>query len=232
MHFEVPKLPLHGFRDFAKHYLMIVLSILTALGLEAWIEHTHHQQAADTAVAQIEAEIHANRAAIDRVHAHDVERMHALEKLRDLVLHDMQAHVPDAIILQHVHEQTTPDGLYLDWRWPTLKHEAWDVAVADQSASWIDNERLRRYSDIYAAQVRGEASMTGDVPLVLDGPRMVDAMINLQVNHVQPEELLHVINQMTWLTSEASHNLESLAREIDASVSTAKHDAVSKPPLS
>jgi hypothetical protein len=227
MHFELPKLPLHGFKDFAKHYLMIVLSILTALGLEAWIEHTHHRHAAEIAVAQIEAEIHANRAAIDRVHAHDVERMHALEKLRDAVLHDMQAHVPDATILQHVHEQT-PDGLYLDWRWPTLKHEAWDVAVADQSASWIDNERLRRYSDIYAAQTRDEASMTGDVPLVLDGPRMVDAMINLQVDNVRPEELLHVINQMAWLTSEASHNLESLGREIDAGLSLTNHDAAKK----
>ena len=39
---------------------MIVLSILTALGLEAWIEHTHHRHAAEVAGAQIEAEIRAN----------------------------------------------------------------------------------------------------------------------------------------------------------------------------
>ncbi|WP_153242627.1 hypothetical protein [Frateuria defendens] len=33
MHLELPKVPLHSLKDFLKHYLMIVLSILTALGL-------------------------------------------------------------------------------------------------------------------------------------------------------------------------------------------------------
>ncbi|HEY0199723.1 MAG TPA: hypothetical protein VGC19_14500 [Rhodanobacter sp.] len=143
--------------------------------------------------------------------------MHALEKLRDTLLHDIQTHVPDATILQHVHEQT-PGGLYLDWRWPALRREAWDVAVADQSASWIDNKQLHRYSDIYAAQTRHDAMMVGDVPVLLDGPRMVDATINLQADNVRPDELLHVVNQMAWLTNEVTHNLEGLAGEIDAAL--------------
>ena len=35
MHLELPNVRLQSVRDFLKHYLMIVLSILTALGLEA-----------------------------------------------------------------------------------------------------------------------------------------------------------------------------------------------------
>ena len=46
MHIELPKIRLHSLREFATHYLMIVLSILTALGLEAWIERVHHERAA------------------------------------------------------------------------------------------------------------------------------------------------------------------------------------------
>ena len=46
MHLELPRTRLQSLKDFIKHYLMIVLSILTALGLEAWIEHVHHKHAA------------------------------------------------------------------------------------------------------------------------------------------------------------------------------------------
>ena len=49
MHFELPRVRIHSMKDFIKHYLMIVLSILTALGLEAWIEHAHHAHAAEAA---------------------------------------------------------------------------------------------------------------------------------------------------------------------------------------
>lgn len=38
MHLELPKAQLKSFGDFLKHYLMIVLSILTALGLEAGLD--------------------------------------------------------------------------------------------------------------------------------------------------------------------------------------------------
>ena len=49
MHLELPRVRIHSLKDFIKHYLMIVLSILTALGLEAWIEHAHHAHAAEAA---------------------------------------------------------------------------------------------------------------------------------------------------------------------------------------
>ncbi|MGC1547278.1 MAG: hypothetical protein WA777_02010 [Rhodanobacter sp.] len=215
MHLELPKTRLHSLMDFGKHYLMIVLSILTALGLEAWIEHVHHRDAAATASAQIEAEIRTNLAEIDRARRHDFERMQALTKIRDTLLSDIQAHASDATIYQHV----KPDDVYLDWRWPVLRHEAWDVAVANQSASWIDNEQLHRYSAIYAAQNASTAMMTEDLPTVLDGPRMIDAMIDQQMGNLPPRELLHAVNQMTWLASEAAHNLENTAKRINDSLS-------------
>lgn len=218
MHVELSKMPMETVKDLAKHYLMIVLGILTALALEGWIEHVHERHAAEAASAQIEAEIHANRNEIDKVRAHDLERMHDLEKLRDTLVQDIKTHATDAQILQHVQQQT-PDGLYLDWRWPTLRHEAWDVAVANQSAGWIDSDKLRRYAAVYATQNAHSSAMNEDLPTVLNGPRMVDTIIDLQVGNAQPNELLHVVNQMAWLLNEVTHNLDSLASRIDANMS-------------
>jgi hypothetical protein len=218
MHVELSKMPMETAKDLAKHYLMIVLGILTALALEGWIEHIHERHAAAAASAQIEAEISANRKEIERVRAHDLERMHDLEKARDMLVNDIKAHATDAQILQHFQQQE-PNGLYLDWRWPTLRHEAWDVAVANQSAGWIDSDKLRRYAAVYAAQNASSSLMSEDLPLVIDGPRMTDTFIDLQTGNVRGDQLLHVVNQMAGVVNESTHNLENLASRIDAAMS-------------
>ena len=217
MHIEPPNTKLESFKDFAKHYLMIVLSILTALGLEAWIEHVHHAHAATTANAQIEAEIGQNLADIRTDIVLDRERMDALDKLRDQLKADVESHASMDTIKQHIHE-LAPDGIYLDWRWPMLRREAWDVAVANQSAGWIDPNRLRRYSAVYAAQDVRTRIMLMDVPSVFDGPQEQNALIDLQIGDYQPIQLLHTVNQMSGVASEAMHSLQVLERTIHAAV--------------
>ena len=82
MLFEFPKVRIDSLKDFAKHYLMIVLSILTALGLEAWIDHAHHQLAAATASAQIEMEIRDNMTEAHTDLQHDVAQLKRLDTSR------------------------------------------------------------------------------------------------------------------------------------------------------
>src|SRR6185312_9986716 len=190
---EPPTSRLASFRDFAKHYLMIVLSILTALGLEAWIEHAHHAHAAATASAQIEAEIRQNLADIDTDNAHDRARMRSLEKLRNQLETDVESHATITAVQQHI-RQLAPDGIDLDWRWPVLRREAWDVTVANQSASWIAVDRLRSYSAVYAAQEASTRLIFMDVPSIFDGPQMQNALLDARTGDYQPRELLHVVN--------------------------------------
>lgn len=220
MHLEIPKVRLHSIKDFLKHYLMIVLSILTALGLEAWIEHAHHAHAARIASVQIEAEIRANLAAIDRARAHDLARAKLLGTARDALLQDIQAGLAQAAIYRHAHE-LLPDGLYLDVRRPSLRHEAWDVAVANQAAGWIDDERLHRYSAAYAAQDWGIGTMAQDTALVLDGPRMNDAMLDFGSDRMPPPELVHVINQMANNLGDTAQILDNVRRDLAAAVAAA-----------
>ena len=64
MHIEPPKVSMHSVKEFFTHYLMIVLSVLTALGLEALLEHMHHAHAAEAAQQAIETELANNVAEI------------------------------------------------------------------------------------------------------------------------------------------------------------------------
>ncbi|RCS29656.1 hypothetical protein DEO45_10905 [Rhodanobacter denitrificans] len=179
MHLELPKVRLESFKDFAKHYLMIVLSILTALGLEAWIEHAHHVHAAEVASLRIDAEIRSNLDAIDSSLTQDARQVKRLAAIRDSLIQDFKAHAPEAIIAQHIQSQVSAGNFNLNLNWPTLRHEAWDVAVADQSASWIDRERIQRYSAVYANQRDVGIGLSTNLALAMDGPRMIDTLTDL-----------------------------------------------------
>jgi hypothetical protein len=205
-------------KDLAKHYLMIVLGILTALGLEAWVEHIHHRHAAEAASTQIEAEIRENKLAIEQARDKDQARMQALDKIRQGLISDIKSNATNAIVIQHI-RAVSPSGLYLDWRWPQLRHEAWDVAVANQSAGWIDSQKLHRYTTIYSAQNFHNAGATVTMQTFMDGPRMIDAMIDLETGEVQPRQLLYVVNQMQAIIGDTISSLNGLDKEIDEALS-------------
>jgi hypothetical protein len=143
-----------------------------------------------------------------------------LEKIRDRLAADIKAHASAAVISQHIQEEDA-EGITLDWRWPSMRHEAWDVAVANQSASWIDADRLRRYSAVYAAQNTSTTIMVEDAATVFSGQRMADIQVDMQMDDFQPRELLHVVNQMAGMASEAAHSLDSLETRMEAFLSSA-----------
>ena len=210
MHLELPNVRLQSVRDFLKHYLMIVLSILTALGLEAWIERAHHQRAAQTASAQIEAEIRANLGEVHASLAKDARQARALASIRDALLSDFKAHASDEAMVRHIQSLVAVDSFNLNLSWPTLRQEAWDVAVANQSASWIDDARMRRYSAAYASQRDTATTLGVNLALVMNGPRMMDAMTDLSTGDIQPREFLHVVSQMAAMLVQAQNNLRTL----------------------
>ncbi len=161
MHFEVPRIRMHSLRDFAQHYFMIVLSILTALGLEQWIEHTHHRHAAELASEQIETEL---RGTLDSIHG-------ALDN------------------------------------------------NTNQSATWIDIDRLHRYATAYAAQRDASNWVTHDSTIALNGPRMVDLRTRINLGKdVDPVEFLGILQQMINTSTETSGHLEQTAKPIEAAL--------------
>src|SRR5690242_5096841 len=126
MHLELPKLRLESFKDFAKHYLMIVLSILTALGLEAWIEHAHHSRAAAEASRRMDEELSAVARAIARSAAINQEELATLQAFDARVTSQLSGGVDSATIDRDIHAHR--DDYQLNANWPTLSTIAWDVA--------------------------------------------------------------------------------------------------------
>jgi uncharacterized coiled-coil protein SlyX len=217
MHIEPQNTRLESFRDFAKHYLMIVLSILTALGLEAWIEHTHHTHAAAASSARIEAEISTNLIQTEESLQKDSAQLKRLTAIRDAVSGDIKAHAPDETIRQHI-LALTRDNFDLNLNFPQLRHEAWDVAVADQSASWIDRERMQRYSVAYASQRDTLSMLNENTSLIMSGAGMVNTIADLGTGDVQPRDFLHTISQMRAMLDQTTQNLRLFEDRLKAAL--------------
>ena len=217
MHLELPKVRLESFRDFAKHYLMIVLSILTALGLEAWIEHAHHSRAAAEASHRMDEELAQVIGAIEQSTAINQKELATLQAFDAMVTAALEAGVEPAEINRRIHARR--DDYQLNANWPTLSTVAWDEAVADQSAGWIEGEALRRYSSAYTAERELGTWLQHDSTLVLDAPHLVDTLTDLQAGRpVDPYGFLRSLRQMEMmLGSEVSH-LQGAARRIAPAV--------------
>lgn len=213
MHLELPKVRLESLKDFAKHYLMIVLSILTALGLEAWIEHMHHAEAAEVAVVRMNHELGNDLGEVDQSLARNRATLAKLLELEKRVRADMAAGQTAAQVSADIHAHRELFALNLNF--PTLATDAWDVAVANQSVGWIDAPTLQRYSSAYSS-VRELASwMQHDAVLLFNGPRMVDYLTDLQLdNPVVPRDFLYEVRQMITTIRSTQGELANLHDEL------------------
>ncbi|MBD8881418.1 hypothetical protein IHE49_13095 [Rhodanobacter sp. 7MK24] len=209
MHIEPPNTRLGSFRDFAKHYLMIVLSILTALGLEAWIEHTHHARAAEEASQHIRTELLANLADIRKSIKTNEGLIAPLQHLDETLTVDIRDNLPAAAINQHI--QAQKDAFRLSINWPTFASQSWDVAVANQSASWIDDARLRHYSRAYADLRETSDWVSHDGIALLDVPAMERLHTRVDLGApVDPLEFISTVRQMLHTSMETQSHLHQL----------------------
>ena len=190
MHVGEPHPAPSNFRAFRREYAMIVLSILTALGFERGAVYLHDRATAQESRARIEQEIGDDvadlRKAVDFNDANVTATRDALKALLAM----MKSANPDAAREQQaiVDELQKHVGLQL----PTWQREAWDTAIADQSATHMNAADLRRYAHIYSA-----ARDTGDAThIVLGGAmfdRMADLSVDLKLNDANPREAAKLI---------------------------------------
>lgn len=216
MHVEIPKSKFSSFKEFAGEYAMIVVSIATALALEHGVQSYHHKHEAELAAQRMDKELRANLAEIDKAGKHNSEQAQKLAKLCDTLLKDMQAKTPDSVTMQHFRAQTAEDfGLSL--LTASLSRDAWDVAVANQSASWLDASALQRYSGAYSA-IR-DAQGTGSVGFIfMNGPEMLRTMSDLQLGTITPRNLYYSMRQMLASYQNANANMRTLKTELNKAI--------------
>jgi hypothetical protein len=212
MHFEVPKSK--HLKEFAGEYLMIVISILTALALEHGAQSLHHRTLAHQASEKIDAEIRMNVEELKKVIAHNDKRSKDLEVIREAMLADIKGKtMDDEALMKHIVDKYK-GAFSLSLHTPTLRREAWEVAVANQSVSWMSSSDLKRYSAAYAL-MRDIQSLSGTGAAVfIDRPHLLDVMSNVQMGVSNPREVYRMINQEIASYQSSNGNLRELETEL------------------
>lgn len=212
MHFEVPKAK--KFKEFSGEYVMIVISILTALALEAVVEKVHHDHLAHDASAQIDSELRANIAEIKEVLAHNEQKKNALMTVRLQMLADLRAHIGVQAFFKRF-QQEWHTALDMSLHSPSMRREAWEAAVASQAVSWMPHDTLQRYANSYAAIRDMNAMVNGGSMNFLDGPRMQDVFSNVEMGIGDPKDIFRTVTQMINAYASIDGNLQSLQADLE-----------------
>jgi hypothetical protein len=175
MHVGEPHKAPSGFHEFRREYAMIVLSILTALGFERGAVYLHDRAAAQESRVRIEQEIDGDVAELRKAADFNEANVTATREALKALLAMLKAPAPDAAREQQaiVDELQKHAGLQL----PTWQREAWDTAIADQSATHMSAADLRRYAQIYSS-----ARDASDATHIVLGGAMFDRMADLSVD--------------------------------------------------
>ena len=146
MHAELPKKgALASLKAFSAEYTMIVISILTALGLEHAATAWHHKHQAHQAAERIEAEVSTTlkdlRHNIEQ-NEPDLKKLAALQDYVQEVLEESasktgQAKTDYEQAIKPQLKQRLDEDLKIAVSIPTFQREAWEVAVASLAASWM-----------------------------------------------------------------------------------------------
>jgi hypothetical protein len=215
MHLNAQKVEVTSVRDFFSKYAIFVISILTALALEHVAQKLYHYKIASEASVKIDAELRANLAEIRLVNAHNEQQFQKLDALAKSLAKDLNAKRPDAEIIRNFNKAT--DGKFnLSLQTPTLRREAWDVAVANQSASHMSADTLGRYSKAYSRLRDDQVGVPTMIQITINGPQMINVMGDLPIGRVAPMDLYHVVMQMRSAIREAANTTRQSDKEISA----------------
>jgi len=211
MHFEVPKSK--SLKEFGGEYLMIVISILTALALEHTVQTFHHRHLAHEAAEKIEAELRINAGEVKEVLKHNEADLKEIKRVRDELLNAIRDKVADDVLMARFKTDWQP-GVILSIKLPTLRHEAWDAAVASQAVTWMPDEQLQRYVTAYADIRDVQTISTVGGTHFIDGPRLMDTLSDLETGAATPHQMLKTLSQVRTAYSSIDGNLQGLLKSL------------------
>lgn len=190
MHVEPPTHAPTNLKELGIHYVMIVLGILTALGLEAGFEALHHRKLARTTLEQVEVELKANLAETRSTLKQNGEVMKQLNGLyvdvKQLV-HDGQAK-PAAL------KALLDTRLRVSVFTPGLRRDAWDTALADQALMHLPHADLRRLSEAYTAQRDAQQALQSSFNAMGAFVRLTDAAVDAEFGRGDAVDLIKALH--------------------------------------
>jgi hypothetical protein len=139
MDVHAPHEPIHTWRDFALHLLIVTIGLFIALSLEALVEHLHQRHLLHTAETNLHLELHDNRdyLADDERHL-DLTEAH--------LQHDVD------LLLARKSNPTLTDTLNFGWHWDGMQDSAWTTARDSGALALMPFETQQGWSVLYAQQ--------------------------------------------------------------------------------
>jgi len=212
MQVETPHHPPGTLRGFIQQYAMIVLSILTALGLEQIVVSLHNASTARDSRARIESEI---ARFVTDLKGSEQTNQERLKKIND-VLTELDTKLkegdPDNATVQALAQKVMDDlGINL----PSYQRDAWDAAIADQSVSHMRSADLRRYSQIYADEVFS----LEETKLLLAGEyvrRLSDTKLRFRIGKLDGQTLAETLTLDALAGQDIVSGQEKLVRLIES----------------
>ncbi|WP_332853952.1 hypothetical protein [Duganella sp. S19_KUP01_CR8] len=218
MHFEVPKAK--TIKEFGGEYLMIVISIATALALEHGVQTLHHRHLAHEAAVKIDAEIQVNVKELDEALSHNNDQLKKIQLAREQLLAGIKDKVDGQLLIKQLTQQ---HKLGLSVMTPSLRREAWEVAVASQAVSWMPQQQLERYSGIYANMRDVQSISSSGGNNFLNGAAMLNTVSDIQMGEGDPKAIYRMLTQMISAYSSTDGNLQELRDKLAKSAQDAPH---------
>jgi hypothetical protein len=211
MQVDTPEHPPATLRGFILQYAMIVLSILTALALEQAVLSRHNASTASASRARIEAEI--ARFVTDLKISADTnkQRLQKVNEVLTAIDARLKTGTPDQASVMTLAQQVI-DSLGI--KLPTYQRDAWEAAIADQSATHLDPSDLRRYSAIYSA----ELTLDTDTKLLLAGDdvrRLSDTHLDYNIGKLDPHSFAQALMLDALAGQEILNHQNALIRLIE-----------------
>jgi hypothetical protein len=219
MHFEVPKAK--KFKEFSGEYVMIVISILTALALEQGLEALHHRHLAHEAAEKMNTELRGTIKEVTAALEHNEKRRKDLHEVRDQMLAALRAKTSEADLMLRFKKEWS-DKMQLDMDTPTLHREAWDAAVANQAVTWLPREKLENYAGAYGAIRDTSAYSYNGALMFLDTPRLIDTFAKAQMGTADSHEIYQLAARMVAAYDNLDGNLQSLNKLLQTVVAENK----------
>lgn len=209
MHVEVPKS--HSFKEFAGEYIMIVVSIITALALENAVHRYHQNHRAHEAARNIDAEIVANIAEVRSVITQNQAQIDKTAKMKELLLAGIKSGATDKEAIKHAVEGAG-GNFGISMVTPSLLHEAWDVAVANQSLTYMPTERLKHYATQYATMRDTQVVLSNRGTSFLDYTQIANTFSGFELGELNSRDFYRVLTQMNSTYDATNSMLKGLEK--------------------
>lgn len=215
-------------KDYAIHYSLIVLGILTALGLEQCIESRHHRVVADAAIQSIEAELRENLKEVDDARKANAERSGQLKAVREKIVAAINAGEPSTQVMADI---VSLGPLAVGFAVPTLQRDAWEAALISQAVAHMPATKAAIFSGVYAAQrdIAQTWLQMGSSGLIT---RMGNFAIDRQLNRGDPAEFAKGLMEAELLLGGTSSNIATLRQALADAVGGTKGASTALPPPS